>query len=351
MTAEPSRSQDHARVTICLICYQHAAFVQQALDAIAAQTCEAFKVIAIDDGSTDGTLEILQNAASGSLKGKLTVLTHPGHQNQGCYASYRECLRHVDTDYFMPHASDDFLEPDAVEGLIALLDANPNADFAYGPCKVVDAAGSSTGAIDGTVDIGKGDEAIHVLLARNPVREPTMFFRRHCRTAYLDHPVDIKFGDWYYHFLTFGTQTPLRYSTPYVNYRHHHTNTSVGRDAQYTLREIAAVFASLLHPRPPDPIRHHEAALVLAWIAFQDPQSINRAHKHNLRIKLNRADWTTVSSSDWTGLAGKLLNRLPLWAVLPYCRRLHPIRVPREYLRVLRRWSKQLTQQLRHRLR
>lgn len=337
MTAEATGSKDPARVTICLVCYQHAAFVQDALDAIARQTCQAFKVIAIDDGSTDGTLEILQKAAAGQLTDKLTVLTHPGHKNQGCYASYRACLRPVDTDYFMPHASDDFLEPHAIESLIALLDANPDADFAYGPCNVVDADGKPTGGVDGVMNIGSGTAAVRQLLAGNPVREPTMCFKRACRDAYLEHPTSVKFGDWYYQFFTFSTARPLRYETPYVNYRVHGSNVSIGPSAEFLQRERRAVFAALLSGHLPTCLQPFEGLLVLGALSHRQLEHSDRAAHDSWRRRLASADWSAVQAPSWEGLPGTLLDRLPISAALQYCVRVNWRARPKELARVLRR--------------
>ena len=53
---------NHPLITVCLVTYNHAAFVCQALDSILAQrTTFAFDVLVMDDASTDGTQAILQS--------------------------------------------------------------------------------------------------------------------------------------------------------------------------------------------------------------------------------------------------------------------------------------------------
>lgn len=49
------------RIDILLATYNGAAFLGEQLDSIEAQTHENWRLIARDDGSTDGTLEILKN--------------------------------------------------------------------------------------------------------------------------------------------------------------------------------------------------------------------------------------------------------------------------------------------------
>ena len=47
-------------VTAIMATYNHAAFAGQAVESVLAQTLEAWELIVVDDGSTDGTLDILR---------------------------------------------------------------------------------------------------------------------------------------------------------------------------------------------------------------------------------------------------------------------------------------------------
>lgn len=211
--------------------YQHEKYIRQALDALAAQSCQSFKLIAIDDGSTDDTYLILKEYESGILRRRMTVLTHPGHLNCGIYAGYRRCLENLDTEFFMPHASDDLLKPGGIAYLLGLMDRNPGADFAYGPCTMIDAYGMSKGKYDGTEDVGEGLDALQILLGENQVREPTMFFRARCSHVITQDHSNIVYGDWLHNLIFFTAFKPLRYSFPVSLYRVHEFNVSLGKDA------------------------------------------------------------------------------------------------------------------------
>ena len=53
--------KDLPRVAVIIPCYNHEKYVYQALESIREQTYEPTVVVAIDDGSTDNSLKILDS--------------------------------------------------------------------------------------------------------------------------------------------------------------------------------------------------------------------------------------------------------------------------------------------------
>lgn len=233
------------RVTVCLCAYNHEAYIRDALDRLAEQTFKDFKVIACDDGSTDATYDILKEYESGKLAGKLTVLTHPGRANRGIYTTYNVCLEQADTEFFMGHASDDFLEHGALEYLVGLMDKNPEADFAYGQCKLVDDKGCDLHRHDGVEDIGAGLQGAEVLMTRNPVRETTLFYRSACKPVLTSRPSGLVYGDWYQNVLLFLEKCGIHYEQPAINYRVHGRNISLAAGSSLARERESEAFAAL----------------------------------------------------------------------------------------------------------
>ena len=64
-------------VAILLCTYNGARFLPEQLDSLEAQTHQNWVVYASDDGSTDATLEILQQYQAKWPSGKLTIRTGP----------------------------------------------------------------------------------------------------------------------------------------------------------------------------------------------------------------------------------------------------------------------------------
>lgn len=231
-------------VTICA--YNHEAYIGQALDRLAEQTFKNFKIVACDDGSTDRTYKILKEYEAGKLAGKMKVVTHPGHVNRGIHHSINLVLEHVDTEFFFGQASDDFLEPDALEYLLGLLENDTSADFLYGQVNVVDEHGEDLFRFDGVLDVGSGLPAVESIVFGNSVRAPSMFFRAACKQYLLEVPPDLVFGDWYHNVFLFLEKRPLYYRRAVVNYRSHASNVSRVENARERWDLARPVFSRLI---------------------------------------------------------------------------------------------------------
>jgi len=105
--------------------YNQAGYLRQALDSIRAQTLpyNDFEVIVINDGSTDGTSEILRG-----YEGWIRLIER---ENRGLVASCNEGLGLARGCYFARLDSDDFVAPEWLECLVDASQANPKACCVY----------------------------------------------------------------------------------------------------------------------------------------------------------------------------------------------------------------------------
>lgn len=88
-------SEDPARITILMAVYNGAAYLEEQLDSIAAQTHPTWQIIASDDGSTDSSRTVLADVAhrwAGTGTGKLEVVQGP---RQGAAENFMSLLRHA----------------------------------------------------------------------------------------------------------------------------------------------------------------------------------------------------------------------------------------------------------------
>lgn len=112
------------KVSILSPCYNVEKYVSQCLDSIIQQTYKNLQIILVDDGSTDNTLAILNQYAS--LDSRIEV----HHQeNKGVATARNELLSKVKGDYVLFVDSDDWIELDMVEFLIAKV-TEENAEVA-----------------------------------------------------------------------------------------------------------------------------------------------------------------------------------------------------------------------------
>lgn len=110
------------KITIIVPCYNSEKFLRKCLDSIIKQTYSNIEIIAIDDGSTDKSLEIL-NAYSKKDK-RIIVISK---KNSGVSNTRNIGIKKATGKYIMFADADDYLELDAVESLyIAITENNVN---------------------------------------------------------------------------------------------------------------------------------------------------------------------------------------------------------------------------------
>ncbi len=112
------------KVSIVLPCYNAEAFLDRSLGALFAQTYRPLELIAIDDGSTDGTLGILERALERSPF-PMTVRTQP---NRGACAARNHGLMLADGAYIQFMDADDALLPEKIawQARVALDHGSPD---------------------------------------------------------------------------------------------------------------------------------------------------------------------------------------------------------------------------------
>ena len=107
------------KVSIILPVYNTRAYLSKSIESILNQTYQDFSLILIDDGSIDGSIELLQKFA---CLDKRVILK--SRENKGLVATLNEGLDLVDSMYIAREDSDDFSHQDRLKEQVAFLDAN-----------------------------------------------------------------------------------------------------------------------------------------------------------------------------------------------------------------------------------
>ncbi len=116
-----------ARFSVCIPVYNGAAFIEQALESVAAQSATDIQVIVSDNASTDGTGAILERW---SMRLPMRVVTRPS--TLPILDHFNALLDEVDTEYYMVLCHDDYLVgPDALALAIDALDRNSDVSSVY----------------------------------------------------------------------------------------------------------------------------------------------------------------------------------------------------------------------------
>lgn len=133
-------------VSVIIPAYNAAGFVRRAVDSVLAQTCADFELLVVDDGSTDGTRDVLA-----SYGAKLRVLAQP---NGGPAAARNHGLRYAQGDYVAFLDADDHWLPQKLERQLQLMSARPDVGFCSTATSVVTEAGAPAG--DWPCGVGSG---------------------------------------------------------------------------------------------------------------------------------------------------------------------------------------------------
>jgi len=101
-------------------CYNATVTLDEALESLASQTLQDFEVVAVDDGSTDTTKEMLADWAA--QDSRIRVLSQP---HQGIIAALNAGLELCRAPYVARLDADDRAHPERLECQVAYLNAHP----------------------------------------------------------------------------------------------------------------------------------------------------------------------------------------------------------------------------------
>ena len=120
-------------VSVIIPTYNYGRFLRDAIDSALAQTYRPIEVIVVDDGSTDGTPEVL--AAYGE---RIRVIRQ---DNRGAGAARNRGIAAAHGDYLAFLDSDDILRPQSLEREIARFVADPSLGLVHCAAESVDGDG------------------------------------------------------------------------------------------------------------------------------------------------------------------------------------------------------------------
>jgi len=183
------------RVSFVLPCYNYARYLSDCLKSIFGQEGERdFEVIAVDDGSSDDTQEVLKRFADPRLK----VLVHS--VNQGHVATINEGLAAARGEFIARIDPDDRYRPYFLAVTLDKFRSFPDVGLVYGDAAVIDESGVERARRSDRIHGGRdfrGNEFLS-LLEENFICSPTAIARREAWLKALPVPEGLAFHDWYF---------------------------------------------------------------------------------------------------------------------------------------------------------
>ncbi len=274
------------RVSILLTCYNHFAYLPAALESVRAQTFTDYEIIALDDGSTDGSREWLADQT-----GLRRVFNET---NLGTYATLNVGLEKAGGELIAILNDDDLWESGKLARQVELLDRDPRVGLVHTGGHFIDGEGTRTegnplGFRFPTFETG---DLLLGLVYENKIIASAALVRRECfdRLGGFD-PTYFGSGDWQMWYRVAEEYLVGFVPEPLTMYRVHGANAShklerIWRDDQ-RLREWMAPRLGRLEDRfSPQEARRARgfnfAALGTVRALNGDPLGARRAYRASL---------------------------------------------------------------------
>jgi glycosyltransferase involved in cell wall biosynthesis len=199
-------------ISVVMPAHNEKPYIGEALDAVLGQTRPPLEVIVVDDGSTDGTTDVV------ARYGDSVRLIE--QENRGCPGAFDTGFRQARGDFVALSPADDVWEPRKLEWQQDTLAENPKIDVVFGAAEKFGLASGEHARPDrsGTLD---GIWFAREMYRRNLIPDPSAVVRR---SLYLD----------------LGGYEPL-----------------VGEDYEFWMRALAADAVFHFDPRPVVRLREH----------------------------------------------------------------------------------------------
>ncbi|WP_027053493.1 glycosyltransferase family 2 protein [Mesorhizobium erdmanii] len=223
------------RIAVLMGTRDGAAFIEEQLQSLLAQSHPLIDLWISDDGSVDGTVPIIEGWKSRWTKGRITLVAGP---RQGFAANFRSMIldRRIDADFYAFSDQDDVWEPDRLESAIQWMqafDAETPLMFCSRTATMIE-----TGSLVGHSPLFRRPPSFRNALVQSIAGGNTILLNRaardllaraSARTGFVSH-------DWWAYLVVTGAGGVVHYDPrPLVRYRQHAANL-VGANVSWRAR-------------------------------------------------------------------------------------------------------------------
>ena len=261
-------------MSVALCTYQGERHLADQLESIALQTLLPAEVVICDDGSTDGTVDVVERFAA---RAPFRVRLHVNPENLGVTANFARAISMCRGSIIALADQDDVWAPEKLERQIAAFRDRPGAGAVFSDAELVDGSLRPLGRtlFEATRFTERrrrrfnGGHALEILVARSVVCGATLAFRSSFRDLVLPIPSTGLHDVWIAGLLASASDV-VALPEPLVRYRQHGANqvgaAARGPGARLATRRRRGVFGDeVAHYRAmAERLRHRAAAHVHA---------------------------------------------------------------------------------------
>jgi glycosyltransferase involved in cell wall biosynthesis len=163
------------KVDIIIPAYNAARFLPAALASVMTQTFTDWRILLVDDGSTDNTAAVIAPFKE-SMGAKLMYIEQ---ENRGLPAARNSAIRHSSAEFLALLDADDVWLPDRLAESLRCFD-RPEVGLVYGFVSRIDADGKLVSTHDEMKRHAEGRIASSIYMRTIDLPCPTVTFRREC---------------------------------------------------------------------------------------------------------------------------------------------------------------------------
>ena len=211
------------KVSVIIPVYNSQKFLAKSIESVLNQTYKNMEIIAVDDGSTDNSLQILKKFGN-----KIIVISQ---ENKGLAGALNTGIKNMTGNWARLLSSDDILYPNAIEILVNEIQKLPENTIVYSNWDMIDEHGRKlrTFSESNYNHLENFDFNVRLLDGQqiniNTVMIPSSLFERGCIFEKLEDPVAIDYDFFLRAGILFDTKFYL-ISKPLIQYRVHKSQLS-----------------------------------------------------------------------------------------------------------------------------
>jgi glycosyltransferase involved in cell wall biosynthesis len=241
-------------VSVALATHNGAAFIDEQLRSIVAQSLVPFEIVLSDDASHDGTVEIARASFDRAVADLgvhgLALRTLSNRTPLGTTANFENACAHCIGDLIALSDQDDIWEPERLRVLVDAIASDPDVLLVHSDASLIDETGAPlAGSLLATIRVSRAEKrairsghAFDVLLRRNIVTGATTIFRRGLLELARPFPPAWVHDEWLA-LIAAATRSVRLVDEPLTRYRQHSAN-QIGAQALTVRRGIGRLQSS-----------------------------------------------------------------------------------------------------------
>jgi glycosyltransferase involved in cell wall biosynthesis len=304
-------------ITAIIPTYNRSRFLPRALRSVAEQTYRPIECIVIDDGSTDGTAELIP-AQKQMLAAAGVELTYVEQPNAGPARARNSGLARANGAYVACLDSDDFWKPDFLSTTHRLLQSYPSAGLAFGGYLCVDVDEKLLGERPTGLPASPGEgllkEPFPRIMDYMPTGTPCILMRRSALDAVGGFDTDFHIGEDWDLWYRIAKQFDFAYCLTGLTCCRDHPNNMPKYNAGAIADKVKLILKHLPDVRDPA-AKHEQVRRLRAEMVLLQEQLLRECKEANGYTTLLRHE---LAPQSMRYRLGAVMRRQPKWVGRAY---------------------------------